>query len=327
MASLPQYPQSQQSQINRIKSRHLGMAPAVISDPRPAQVAPGPATILVHRCYATGESKPASCRCKERITFYDAALLVADKKAQWLGNNQRSIVIRQSKAAVAEHEPLRKEGLKFQNSFLPVEAQIFDDFKKWLDRMARGENLPPVVLTWSDSFLKTILRNPDIAAEECPAFMVRKPHEDPKKTPQLFNKLMGFSAKWWEDVLAFNGLSEDAGLFITDAEQGRGEIVYKPFTTNDIDAIRGHCFVNPAISQDPAQPNHGMSHDLEQKGQRKASAANHRANEVLDESGEGTNQWDFSTGNNPDLGDDENEEGYYDFLETRADENPEEELQ
>ncbi len=303
------------------------MAPAAISDPRPAQVAPAPATILVHRCFANGESKPASCRCKERTTFYEAALLVADKKARWLGNNQRSIVIRQSKATVAEHEPLRKEGLKFHNSFLPIEARIFEDFKKWLNRMVRGENLPPVVLSWSDSFLKTVLRNPDIAAEQCPAFMVRKPHEDPKKTPQLFNKLLGFSAKWWEDVLAFNGLSEEAGIYTKDAEQGRGELVYDRYTTNDIDTIRGHCFVNPAISQDPTQPNHGMSHDLEEKGQRQISAANHRASEVLDENGEGTGKFDFSTGNNPDLSDDENAEGYYDFLEAGSDENPEEELQ
>jgi hypothetical protein len=327
MASLPQYPQSQQSQLDRIKNRRLGMAPAIVRDPRPAQVARPRPTILVHRCFATGKTKPASCRCKEHITFAKALLLIADEKAHWLGNNQRSIAIRQSKAAVAERNTLRKEGLKFKNSFLPIEAKILDGFRKWLKRMVRGENLPNVVLTWNDSLLKTVLRNPNLAVEQCPAFMVRKSYEDPKKTPELFNKLMKWSAKWWEDVLAFNGLSEEAGLYIKNAEQGCGKLTYNNFTTDDIDAIRGHCFVNPAPSQDPTQPNHGMSHDLEQKGQKKCTPAGYRANEILDENGEGTGKWDFSTGNDPDLNDDENAEGYYNFLETQADENPEEELQ
>lgn len=325
MASLPQYPQSQQSQINRIRSRHLGTAPAAISDPRPPQVAPDPATILVHRCFATGESKPASCRCKERTTFYDAVLLVTDKKASWLGNNQRSIVIRQSKTSVTERELLRKEGLKFQNSFLPVEAKILDGFRRWLKRMVRGKNLPDLVLTWNDSLLKSMLRDPEIAIAQCPAFIARNIDErDLIDPPKAYTKLIKWSTKWWDDVAGFHGLSAENGIYLKDAAQGCGELGFG-HDTADIDQIRAHCIVNPAATSDAERTTIGMSTDLQQSGHRKGTAANYRANEILDENGEGTGQFDFSTGADPlaYLYEDDSAE---DSCESLSDGNPEQEL-
>ena len=301
------------------------MAPAVVCDPRPPQVAAPAPTILVHRCFANGEAKPASCRCRERISFYESVSLIADKKARWLGNNQRSIVIIQSKASVKERDTRRKEGLKFQNSFLPVERKIVDGFRKWLKRMVAVEKLPRLVLDWNDSLLKTMLRDPEIAIKQCPAFLVRALDENTTDPPKIYSRLIKFSTKWWDDVAAFHGLSEENGIYIKDAAQGCGRIGYGN-DTNAIDAIRAGCNVNPKATGDAERSTIGMSADLERSGQRKGTAANYRPAAIVDENGEATGEFDYGTGADPlaYLRDSQDAE---DCGDSAGDDNPEEELQ
>lgn len=268
-----------------MKVRPLGIRKE-ITDKRPAQTAPDPRTILVHRCFSQrdGESKAVTCVCKERLQFREAFALVAEKKADWLLVKnpkakvlvafQRAIVILARATAVRDFQSQRKEGQRFPK-FAEIEARILTQFRNFLTQQARAGRLPEDCSTAPLDTLKAVLRNPEIWVERYPEFLAREAGQKKcSAPPQIFSRLCSFSEKWWENVLAFHKLdSESQGTFVPNEEVGGYSPIHYAGTSIDLELISKH----------------GKS-------------------------------------SNPDLNDDENAEGHYEYLESQSDDIPEQEL-
>src|SRR5258706_5422214 len=239
MATQALAPNDLQARTDRLKSRALFNTPKQVTDSR----------IKVHRCFnqTAGQEKPSSCSCKDRITFSEASAMIARGEAEWylIRNPKKNVRVKFQRAVVAC--PLKSE-LKEQSKQLQTyrknETNIFERFRKLIEKQVSKGDLPPAVLKISEMELRAYLGSPEKLRDTFPEFGINP----------LWQKVVKLSSDFWINHTDALKISEDAGRFMKLAPQGRGKVVTGGYELAQLEQIGGHDNVDAASSSELRGP-------------------------------------------------------------------------
>jgi hypothetical protein len=179
-------------------------------------------------------------------------LLIRNPKTTGLVPFHRAVVIKASKAAVAKAKKQRTQGIRLKKHF-GYEANIFCDFRKFIQKHFAAGTLPQTALNISDVDLRAGLRDVEKLYSWCPELGSKK----------LCAKVAEFSVRFWDNVLAHEGLPENCGLYFKNAARGKGKQFSGQYDLEEIDAYR-HVqdgtvadFLEPGEQHEANDPNHG----------------------------------------------------------------------
>jgi hypothetical protein len=230
-------------------------------------------TVLIHFCFdqVKGESKKDSCPCKQRMSREQALALIKNGQADWLlvrnaksatgmAEFQRAIVIRSQSVAgeqlYAIKPPLNRRDKKHEQIRQTVRA----DARKILQVLFAKGVIESSSASMSDEQLDELLGT----AEQADRFLTRLAELGQKA---LHKKFVAVIVHWWNNVLGFYRLNADAGLILTDTEQGTGRLA----TGFDVNRV---------------------TEDFQLADSGRVAVANHRASKW-------SGGWDYSTGADP----------------------------
>jgi hypothetical protein len=242
-------------------------------------------TVVVHFCFdqERGELKPDRCKCDLRILRDEAYELTDSDQADWLlmktktekrAKCHKAIVMRR---AIVNGETLFALTPSVKPSARDAKHEsIKNDIKlrarRILQKLLAAGTISPEVAKISDVDLEGALKHPEGFLERIPAR---------KKVRGYFQDL---ALRWWNNVLGYHRLSENAGKFMNDADHGAGLAVSGGFNSSKLDQVDG----------------------ARETDDGRVSAANHVPRYW-------NGGWDFSTGADPRI--DYDEEDHSKFVE------------
>jgi hypothetical protein len=225
MATQAVAPNDIQARTDRLKSRNLFNTPKKVTDSR----------IKIHRCFlqTAGQEKSSSCSCKDRTTFSEASAMIARGEADWLlvrnpkttalVKFQRAVVVRPSKSEV-------KEQSKQLQTYRKNETNIFERFRKLIEKEVSKGDLPPAVLKIGEMELRAYLGSPETLRDTFPEFGIEP----------LWGKVVKLSSDFWINHADALKISEDSGRFMKLAPQGRGKVVTGGYDLAKLEQVGGY---------------------------------------------------------------------------------------
>ena len=207
----------------RLFSGLLGSSFATLNElPEPPKP-PKPKMVKVHFCFsqADGESKP-NCSCKQKIPSDRAQDLILNHQADWLLNRNpktpqlvrctKAIVIRRivvdGEVLFALDPPPNRRDKKHER----INQLIRDKARRLFQKSFARGSIPQDVLTLNDSEIDSILANPEPFLE---------------RYPSLRRKLIPVVEYYFNNILGFCRLSTKRGLYLVDADAGRGDVTLR----------------------------------------------------------------------------------------------------
>ena len=217
--------------------------------------------ILVHRCCADGQPKDFRCDCVERISRVDAYDLIREKKATFVVGDRggtpyvyrNAIIITQTvdeaievaadrdaahQAELEARAAARKEAEK-QKAI----AKVISAFRKKLkpEENARWTDDADIIRAFEtinddgSTIKKRLLRatNQEVAEQ-------RDYIQEMAITSSLYAALFHGAVKYWDVLLRFEGLAEDRGKYMTDADQGKGLLVSGGYGDEKLAQVDAH---------------------------------------------------------------------------------------
>ena len=179
-----------------------------------------PSGVLLHKCFSQVDQqpKPDDCDC-ERIPYDQAIELVRAGKADWYVarrggkpyRSQQIAVWRATAAEVREYEIRRREdqpkrlaeqeARQWAEEFRAIEQECVDRVRNIIVAAVELTKLERRYAQLTDTEYRWMLRDPE--------------HWRAELGTNVFRQLLSVASRYWERLLTFFGLSEDAGRYMS----------------------------------------------------------------------------------------------------------------
>lgn len=182
--------------------------------------------VLLHFCFdqRDGETKPASCRCKERVKYQVAENYVDNHRADWLRFKHwkaKDFSISHEAIVVRRMHQVDGEMIYAVVPISPTTDQVIEDSRAALRRQARRMLI--AVFMSGASGKRQLHTAPDDEIDD----MIENPAEFAENNlrGKNYKETVALVKKFWNYLLAGRKLSVNQGRYMLDADPGMGELV------------------------------------------------------------------------------------------------------